>query len=289
MSEHLFTALSLAGQGVPVLPLREGKVPFGNCTACAKNVCGGRPNMKHPGPCICLHPCHGWAAATTHASVINSAPWRALWRESVALAYDPAGAGVTVVDLDSADAVAWAVSSLPATVRVVSTRGEHWIYRGVCRSVNAVRPGVDIKSQAAYVRWLGYGTGTLADLSHTVRGLVEKEETTPRREGGGVDSSSSARWEALPQHGCIHTPAYVQTGLTRGLDKIRAHSESGAGSQTFGVARFLARQHANCPGPCGIDAIADVIVATAVSVGVPEEYASRAVHNGFATGHGSAA
>ena len=59
------TALRLAADAVPVLPLREGKVPFGNCPACAKNACGGRPNMKTAGPCACPRPCHGWAAATT--------------------------------------------------------------------------------------------------------------------------------------------------------------------------------------------------------------------------------
>ena len=34
--EHLPTALSLAACRVPVLPLRAGKVPFGNCRACAR-------------------------------------------------------------------------------------------------------------------------------------------------------------------------------------------------------------------------------------------------------------
>lgn len=74
-SEPLHTALSLAADGLPVLPLRKGKVPFGNCPACAKNACGGRPNMKIPGPCTCPHPCHGWAAATTDLGVINSSTW----------------------------------------------------------------------------------------------------------------------------------------------------------------------------------------------------------------------
>ena len=32
------TALSLAASGVPVLPLRRGKVPFGNCTTCADKM-----------------------------------------------------------------------------------------------------------------------------------------------------------------------------------------------------------------------------------------------------------
>ncbi|MBK3535785.1 DNA primase, partial [Streptomyces sp. MBT67] len=53
MSHHLTTALDLAARDVPVLPLRAGKVPFGNCPACRDNACGGRPNMKTPGPCDC--------------------------------------------------------------------------------------------------------------------------------------------------------------------------------------------------------------------------------------------
>lgn len=69
---HLRSALDLAAVGVPVLPLRAGKVPFGNCRTCAKNACGGRPNMKTPGPCTCPSPCHAWAAATTDPHVLNS-------------------------------------------------------------------------------------------------------------------------------------------------------------------------------------------------------------------------
>lgn len=41
----LDTALMLAAHGVPTLPLRAGKAPFGNCAACTGNACGGRPNM----------------------------------------------------------------------------------------------------------------------------------------------------------------------------------------------------------------------------------------------------
>ncbi|OSC69658.1 DNA primase, partial [Streptomyces sp. BF-3] len=51
MNAHLHTALDLAARGVPVLPLRVGKVPFGNCPVCRDNACGGRPSMKIPGPC----------------------------------------------------------------------------------------------------------------------------------------------------------------------------------------------------------------------------------------------
>ncbi|MFB7163156.1 bifunctional DNA primase/polymerase [Streptomyces sp. NPDC056242] len=289
MREHLHTALSLATSGVPVLPLRAGKVPFGNCCECARNACGGRPNMKMAGPCRCLRPCHAWAAATTNPDVLTSRAWTFAWVQASAVAYHPGGAGLTVVDLDDADAVAWARESLPPTRTVPTTRGEHWIYLGAMRSANAVRPGVDIKSLMQYARWLGNGTGAMAPLPDAVRALIEREETTPAR--GEVVSSSPGRatWDARVATGCRHTEKYVRTGLARGLAMVRSRAESGAASQAFGVAQFLAKQHAPCPGPCGLDALGQEVIAAAVSVGVPEPYAARAVGNGLNTDAGRAA
>lgn len=276
-------ALSLAAAGVPVLPLRRGKVPFGNCPACAEQACGGRPNMKTAGPCQCPHVCHAWAAATTDPAVITSPAWAPAWREAVAVAYHPAGAGLTVVDLDNTAAVTWARATLPATRTVPTTRGEHWIYQGAMPSANDVHPGVDIKSRMQYARWLGPGTGRMAALPSAVLALVVKEDTTPAR--GQVASSVPARatWDRSVATGCRHTERFVRTGLERGLALVQARTESGAGSQAFGVARFLAAQHANCPGPCGLDAIGEEIVTAAVLVGVPEPYARRAVTNGLQT------
>ncbi|MET9121636.1 bifunctional DNA primase/polymerase [Streptomyces sp. NPDC004528] len=281
MSTNLRIALGLAAAGVPILPLRAGKMPFGNCRICADNACGGRPNMKTPGPCTCSHPCHGWAAASTDPRVINSYGWAPVWREAVAVAYHPGGAGLTVVDLDNAAAVAWARETLPATRVVQTTRGEHWIYRGAMPSSNAVRPGIDIKSTMQYARWLGPGTGRMAVLPAAVRALLVKEDTTPARRG--VASSLPASWGRSVATGCDHTERYVRTGLERGLALVRARAESGAGSQAFGVARFLAAQHTACPGPCGLAVIGEQIVSAAVSVGVPEPYARRAVANGLET------
>ncbi|WP_028799121.1 bifunctional DNA primase/polymerase [Streptomyces sp. 142MFCol3.1] len=212
--EHLPTALSLAASSVPVLPLRAGKVPFGNCRRCANNACGGRPNMKTPGPCTCPHPCHGWAAATTDPSVINSPTWARAWREAAAVAYHPGDAGLTVVDLDNAEAIAWARANLPATRAVPTTRGEHWLYRGAMQSANAVRPGVDIKSTMAYARWLGPGSGTVTALPDVVRTLAVKEPATvrptfitvPALAGGGA---------------CPHrTPAYLDRGISMAVQRI---------------------------------------------------------------------
>ncbi|WP_406310181.1 bifunctional DNA primase/polymerase [Streptomyces sp. NBC_00623] len=289
MSEHLRIALELGAAGVPVLPLREGKAPFGNCRACAGNACGGRPHMKRAGECRCPGVCHSWAAATTNADVLASPAWAAAWREAQAVAYHPGGAGLTVVDLDDAHAVTWACETLPATRTVPTTRGEHWIYQGAMRSANSVRPGVDIKSLMAYARWLGPGTGTMTHLPSAVRAMVEREETTPAR--GEVVSSTPGRaeWDATVATGCRHTERYVRRGLERGLALVRSRTESGAGSQAFGVAQFLAAQHAQCPGPCGLDALGQQVVAAAVSVGVPETYAERAVANGLNTSTGRAA
>ncbi|WP_369377553.1 bifunctional DNA primase/polymerase [Streptomyces sp. cg36] len=285
----LRAALALAAAGIPVLPLRQGKVPFGNCRTCKQNACGGRPNMKAEGPCRCPAPCHAWAAATTDPHALTSPAWATSWHHAVAVAYHPGGAGLTVVDLDNAAAVAWARESLPATRTVPTTRGEHWIYRGAMRSHNAVRTGVDIKSLMSYARWLGPGGGRMAVLPAAVRALVAKEETTPAPREVASSRPGRATWSRHVATGCRHTERYVRAGLERGLALVRARTESGAGSQAFGVARFLAAQHTACPGPCGLAAIGEEIVTAAVSVGVPEAYARRAVANGLETAVGRAA
>ncbi|MEU7601496.1 bifunctional DNA primase/polymerase [Streptomyces sp. NPDC040724] len=285
---QLLTALWLAELGLPVMPLLAGKLPFGNCTSCTSNKaagpcqCGDRPNMKFAGPCQCPAPCHGWAAATTDPAVLTSPAWARAWQQAGAVAYHPGGGGFTVVDLDNADAVTWARKTLPATKIVPTTRGEHWIYRGAMQSANHVRPGIDIKSLMAYAVWRGPGTGHITVLSDAARELIAKEETTqPLR--GEVDSSSPARarWDRSVATGCRHTNTFVQTALDRGLAKVAACREQGAGSTAYGVARFLAKQHTACPGPCGLEVIERQIIDTAVSVGVPEAYAARAVANGF--------
>ncbi|QDO01110.1 DNA primase [Streptomyces sp. S1A1-8] len=222
MSQHLHTARRLAADGLPTLPLRKGKVPFGNCPACAQNACGGRPNMKTPGPCTCPAPCHGWAAATTDLDVINSPTWGRAWREAAAVAYHPGGAGLTVVDLDSTEATAWARASLPATRIVPTTRGEHWLYQGVMPSANAVRPGVDIKSTMAYARWLGPGTGAIMALPDVVRALTVKEPSMARPAPPAVAVPARA------ENGeCRHrTPAYLDRGIAMAEQRITEASSA---------------------------------------------------------------
>ncbi|MEU9075958.1 bifunctional DNA primase/polymerase [Kitasatospora sp. NPDC048538] len=237
--EHLPAALALADSGVPVLPLRAGKLPFGNCRACADNACGGRPNMKTAGPCACPAPCHGWAAATTDPDVLTSPAWARAWREAAAVAYHPGGAGLTVVDLDNPAAIAWARATLPTARTVPTTRGEHWIYRGVMPSANAVRPGVDIKSAMAYARWLGPGTGTATALPDVVRALIVKAPvparpvavTVPAPAGGGR---------------CPHrTPAYLTRGIAMAEQRI---TEAATGVHNTVFATFLAvlSTHGRC-------------------------------------------
>ncbi|WP_327156904.1 DNA primase [Streptomyces tubercidicus] len=222
MSEYLRTALDLAASQIPVMPLRAGKVPFGNCRRCADNACGGRPNMKNAGPCACPGPCHAWAAATTDPDVINSVPWRRAWMRASAVAYHPGGAWLTVVDLDNADAITWARENLPATQTVPTTRGEHWIYLGPMQSANAVRPGVDIKSTMAYARWLGFGTGTMTALPDAVRTLAVNKAaavrpahlavTVPAPAGGGE---------------CRHrSPAYLDRGIAMAEQRITEASSA---------------------------------------------------------------
>ncbi|AOP46046.1 bifunctional DNA primase/polymerase [Streptomyces lydicus] len=240
MSEHLTTALTLAASGLPVLPLRQGKHPFGNCPQCAHSACGDRPHMKAAGPCQCPRPCHGWAAATTDPTVLTSPEWAPAWRDAVAVAYHPGGAGLTVVDLDTADAVAWARRTLPTTRTVASTRGEHWVYGGAMRSVNAVRDGVDIKSTMAYARWRGPGTGTTAPLPDAIRALAVKDTvrlashaiTVPALIGGGE---------------CRHrTPVYLERGIAMAEQRI---TEARSAVHTTVYRTFLAVLSAH--GRCG--------------------------------------
>jgi hypothetical protein len=274
----LHVALDLAARSVPVLPLSADKRPVANCPGCKGGACGERSNMLTAGPCACPRPCHAWAAATTDHDTINSPLWARAWARAGGIGYHPGGAGLTVVDLDNETAVAWARASLPPTRTVATTRGEHWIYTGTIQSANAVRPGVDIKSRMQYARWLGPGVGTMTELPDAVRAL--RKQNTEQTSPGHV---SRARWDRAVATGCRHTPGFVHTGLERGLAKVRACAEQGAGSQAFGVARFLGRQHAQCPGPCDLAGIGGDIISAAVAVGVPEGYAARAVERGFAT------
>ncbi|MFB6963291.1 bifunctional DNA primase/polymerase [Streptomyces sp. NPDC056309] len=235
----MHTALSLAASGVPVLPLRAGKVPFGNCRRCADNACGGRPNMKSAGQCACPGPCHAWAAATTDLDVINSGIWRRAWLCASAVAYHPGGAGLTVVDLDNAGAITWARKNLPVTQAVPTTRAEHWLYLGRMHSANAVRPGVDIKSTMAYSRWLGFGTGTMTALPDAVRALAVRRPSPARPAPQVISVPVLAGGEA-----CRHrTPAYLERGIAMAEQRItEAAGRCATGTCPVSSARRTSRR-----------------------------------------------
>ncbi|MGM0351243.1 bifunctional DNA primase/polymerase [Streptomyces sp. Adlamb9] len=241
MPELLRVALRLAATGVPVLPLRAGKLPFGNCPECRHSACGDRPNMKAAGPCQCPAPCHGWAAATTDPNVLRSPEWAKGWRKAATVAYHPGGAGLTVVDLDDAAAVAWARVTLPATRTVPTTRGEHWIYRGTMQSSNGVRPGVDIKSLMSYARWLGPGAGTTAALPDAVRALAVKAPPAVRR-------APQTLSVPLRGHGgvCPHrTPAYLERGIAMAEQRISA-AAGGVHTTVYGTFLAVLSTHGRC-------------------------------------------
>ncbi|MFD8109793.1 bifunctional DNA primase/polymerase [Streptomyces microflavus] len=265
---HLHTALGLANRSVPVLPLRAGKVPFGNCPACRDNACGGRPNMKTPGPCDCPRPCHAWAAATANPDVITGPAWAPVWKQAAAVAYHPGGIGLTVVDLDHAAAVAWARRTLPATRTVPTTRGEHWIYQGAMPSANAVLDGVDIKSTMVYARWLGPGTDTMTTLPDTVRALIVKKPsparavTVPLAAGGGA---------------CRHrTPAYLERGITMAEQRI---TEAAGGVHATVYRTFLAVLSAHGRCGCLTDAHAARLFAAAQTKGESARHCADAWSN----------
>ncbi|MFF7015017.1 MULTISPECIES: bifunctional DNA primase/polymerase [Streptomyces] len=266
--DHLHIALHLAAQGVPVLPLRAGKVPFGNCPACRDNACGGRPNMKTPGPCACPRPCHAWAAATTAPDIITGPAWAPVWREAAAVAWHPGGIGLTVVDLDHADAVAWARRTLPATRTVPTTRGEHWIYEGAMPSANAVCDGVDIKSTMVYARWLGTGTGTMTVLPDAVRALIVKKPspvrpvTAPVPAGGGE---------------CRHrTPAYLERGIAMAEQRITA-ATSGVHATVYRTFLAVLSAHGRCG--CLTDSHAARLFAAAQTKGESPRHCTDAWSN----------
>ncbi|MCW1094576.1 bifunctional DNA primase/polymerase [Streptomyces sp. RS2] len=268
------TALSLAASGVPVLPLRRGKVPFGNCLACADNTCGGRPNMRVPGPCRCPGICHAWAAATTEPSVIVSPAWASAWRRAVCIGYHPGGAGLTVVDLDDADAIAWAGAALPATRTVPTTRGEHWIYRGAMRSVNGVRPGVDIKSAMSYARYLGPGTGAMADLPDAVRALAVKEPSPVR-------PATVAVLAGVGGGECRHrTPAYLERGIAMAEQRI-TEASSAVHATVYRTFLAVLSTHGRCG--CLTDTHVSRLFAAAQSKGETTRHCTDAWTNARTT------
>ncbi|MEU4109945.1 bifunctional DNA primase/polymerase [Streptomyces sp. NPDC027717] len=274
----LGTALALAVWGVPVLPLRAGKLPFGNCPACTGTPprCGGRPSMVVPGTCACPAPCHAWAAATTDPDTLTSPPWARPWRTAAAVAYHPGGAGLTVVDLDDTAAVAWARAALPPTLTVATTRGEHWIYRGAMSSSNAVRPGVDIKSLMAYARWLGHGVGTMSTLPDAVRALAVKEPPPARRTPQSLTGP-------LRGHGgdCPHrTPVFLERGIAMAEQRI-TEARSAIHATVYRTFLAVLSKHGRCG--CLTDAHVTRLFTAAQTKGETARHCTDAWTNAITT------
>ncbi len=146
-----------------------------------------------------------------------------------------------------------------------------------------VRPGVDVKSLMQYARWLGPGTGCMADLPAAVRALAGEEETTPAR--GEVVLSCPRAGHLGPggrgRPGAATPSATSAPASERGLALVQARSESGAGSQAFGVARFLAAQHARAPGTVRTGRLGGRDCGCCCLRRRPRAHARRAVANGL--------
>ncbi|GAA4560238.1 bifunctional DNA primase/polymerase [Streptomyces collinus] len=272
----LDTALSLAAHGIPPLPLRAGKVPFGNCPDCTGNACGGRPNMKSAGPCQCPGVCHAWAAATTDPRTLTSTPWVAAWRQAAALAYHPGGAGVTVVDLDNAAAMEWARATLPGTRTVPTTRGEHWIYQGVMRSMNHVRPGVDVKSSMAYVRWRGPGGGTMTALPDVVRALAVKEPPAARPAPRSISLPARSGAGQCPHR----TPVFLDRGIAMAEQRIIA-ARSAIHATVYRSFLAVLSTHGRCG--CLTDTHVDRLFTAAQAKGETARHCTDAWNNARTT------
>ncbi|WP_405635989.1 bifunctional DNA primase/polymerase [Streptomyces sp. NBC_01178] len=272
MNTHLTTALRLATAGVPVMPLSADKRPVANCPTCTNLACGGRPNMKTPGPCTCPAPCHGWAAATNEPATLTTPAWASAWRQAGAVAYHPGGAGLTVVDLDHAEAIAWARRELPATRTVPTTRGEHWIYLGAMPSANGVRDGVDIKSAMAYARWLDPGTGTMTTLPDRVRSLIVKKPSSVRPVTARVPAGGGE---------CRHrTAVYLERGIAMAEQRITA---AASGVHTTVYRTFLAVLSAHGRCGCLTDAHAARLFAAAQTKGESPRHCVDAWSNALTT------
>jgi hypothetical protein len=165
----------------------------------------------------------------------------AAWRQAVCVAYHPGGAGLTVVDLDDADAITWARAALPATRTVPTTRGEHWIYRGAMTSRNALRPGVDIKSTMAYARWLGPGTGVMAALPDAVRALTVKEPSRALKAPQALSGLLRGGQGECPHR----TPAFLERGVAMAEQRI-TEASSAVHATVYRTFLAVLSRHGRC-------------------------------------------
>jgi hypothetical protein len=100
---------------------------------------------------------------------------------------------------------------------------------------------VDIKSTMSYARYLGPGTGVMADLPDAVRALAVKEPspaplapqaaTVPAGAGGGQ---------------CPHrTPAYLERGIAMAVQRITG-ARSAIHATVYGAFLAVLSRHGRC-------------------------------------------
>jgi hypothetical protein len=108
------------------------------------------------------------------------------------------------------------------------------------QSANAVRPGVDVKSTMAYVRWLGPGTGTMATLPDTVRALAVKKPA-PVRPASHVNLPSRTGGGPCPHR----TPTYLERGIAMAEQRITG-ARTAVHATVYGTFLAVLSTHGRC-------------------------------------------
>ena len=123
--------------------------------------------------------------------------WRRAWTRGGCGRLPPRRAGLTVVDLDNADAIAWARENLPATRTVPTTRGEHWLYRGAMQSANA-RPARRGHQVHHGLRPVARPRHRHHDRPAGRRARADREGTRPRSGPAAVTGARAGRGRGVP-------------------------------------------------------------------------------------------
>jgi hypothetical protein len=157
---------------------------------------------------------------------------------------------------------------------VPTTRGEHWIYRGAMTSRNAVRPGVDIKSTRSYARYLGPGTGVMADLPDAIRALAVKEPSSDRPTPVAVPAGG--RGGECPHR----TPVYLARGLAMAEQRI-TEASSAVHATVYRTFLAVLSKHGRCG--CLTDAHVTRLFAAAQAKGETARHCADAWTNARTT------
>lgn len=176
----LKSMLGFAKQGLPVFPIFG--ITDGLCD-CGNEECEHKG--KHPVGHMARH---GVKDATTDLKTIKK--WHA---DYPTMNYGVATRGIAVVDTDSDSALNDFHQSIepPLTLRVKTSRGFHFYFRGEVRTRTGVRPNLDIKSgEGSYVmgpgsihesgkRYILMDDAPLAEVTPTIKALSEEGGQSP--------------------------------------------------------------------------------------------------------------